>query len=123
MKKFLDIALLIIISQVILFAQSDPLPFGRTTLFAGSGICEVCHASDGVVMTVNGLDVSPISHWRSTMMANATKDPFWRAVVAEEVHRFPTLQQTIETTCTKCHYQWDLLKQCLMVNQIILWLK
>jgi hypothetical protein len=103
MKKFLVIALLIIISQVILFAQSDPLPFGRTTLFAGSGICEVCHASDGVVMTVNGLDVSPISHWRSTMMGNASKDPFWRAVVAEEVHRFPTLQQTIETTCTKCH--------------------
>ena len=44
-----------------------------------------------------------VTYWRSTMMGNASKDPFWRAVVAEEVHRFPTLQQTIETTCTKCH--------------------
>ena len=68
------------------------------------GICEVCHASDGGnVMTVNGIDVSPVTYWRSTMMGNASKDPFWRAVVAEEVHRFPTLQQTIETTCINCH--------------------
>lgn len=103
MNKFFTVIIIFIVIQISLFSQSDPLPFGRTTLFAGSGICEVCHASDGVVMTVNGNDVSPVSYWRSTMMGNASKDPFWRAVVAEEVHRFPTLQQTIETTCTKCH--------------------
>ena len=102
MKNFFTI-IFILTSYLCVFAQSDPLPFGRTTLFGGSGLCEVCHASDGVVLTVNGLDVSPITHWRSTMMANASKDPFCRAVVAEEVHRFPALQQTIETTCTKCH--------------------
>jgi len=103
MKKQLTIFLFLLISQTILHAQGNPLPFGRTTLFAGSGLCEVCHASDGTVLTVNGQDVSMVTYWRSTMMGNASKDPFWRAVVAEEVHRFPTLQQTIETTCTKCH--------------------
>ena len=103
MNKLFTFLFLLLINQAFLTAQSDPLPFGRTTLFAGSGLCEVCHASDGVVLTVNGLDVSPITYWRSTMMGNASKDPFWRAVVAEEVHNFPALQQTIETTCTKCH--------------------
>ena len=103
MNKIFTLLFLLFFSQTFLIAQSDPLPFGRTTLFAGSGLCEVCHASDGVVMSVNGIDVSPISYWRSTMMGNASKDPFWLAVVAEEVHRFPTLQQTIETTCTRCH--------------------
>ena len=103
MHRLFTFLSLIIISQSILFSQSDPLPFGRTTLFGGSGLCEVCHASDGVAMTVNGVDVSPVTYWRSTMMGNASKDPFWRAVVAKEVHRFPTLQQTIETTCTRCH--------------------
>ena len=103
MNKIFTLLFLLIISQTFLIAQNDPLPFGRTTLFAGSGLCEVCHASDGVVLTVNGLDVSTVTYWRSTMMGNASKDPFWSAVVAEEVHRFPTLQQTIETTCTKCH--------------------
>ncbi|MBP9581191.1 MAG: T9SS type A sorting domain-containing protein [Ignavibacterium sp.] len=104
MKNQFTILAFFVLCSTVLFAQSDPLPFGRTTLFAGSGICEVCHASDGGnVMTVNGLDVSPVTYWRSTMMGNASKDPFWRAVVAEEVHRFPTLQQTIETTCINCH--------------------
>ncbi len=104
MNKLYTLLFFLIISQIILFAQSGgTLPFGRTTLFAGSNLCEVCHASDGTVLTVNGQDVSMVTYWRSTMMANASKDPFWRAVVAEEVHRFPTLQQTIETTCTKCH--------------------
>jgi hypothetical protein len=104
MNKLITILLLFLVTQTILIAQNNPLPFGRTTLFAGSGLCEVCHASDGGnVMTVNGIDVSPITYWRSTMMGNASKDPFWRAVVAEEVHNFPALQQTIETTCTKCH--------------------
>ena len=104
MKKQFTILAFFAFFSTILFSQSNPLPFSRTTLFSGSGRCAICHESDGGnVMTVNGLDVSPVTYWRSTMMGNATKDPFWRAVVAEEVHRFPTLQQTIETTCTRCH--------------------
>lgn len=54
-------------------------------------------------MTWNGIDVSPITYWRSTMMGNASKDPLWRAMVAEEVSNFPQHQQMIESTCLKCH--------------------
>ncbi len=37
------------------------------------------------------------------MMANATKDPFWRAKVATELERNPHLSSVINDKCTKCH--------------------
>ncbi|MCW8805617.1 MAG: T9SS type A sorting domain-containing protein, partial [Ignavibacteriaceae bacterium] len=83
-------------------AQS-PLPTEKSTLFSGSGNCILCHNSNGDAMTWNGVDVSPITYWRSTMMGNASKDPLWRAMVAEEVSNFPQLQEMIESTCLKCH--------------------
>ncbi|MCA2005100.1 MAG: T9SS type A sorting domain-containing protein [Ignavibacterium sp.] len=79
------------------------LPTGTSVLFSGSGNCILCHKSNGDAMTWNGQDISPITYWRSTMMGNASKDPLWRAMVAEEVSNFPQHQQMIETTCTKCH--------------------
>lgn len=102
MKKTLLLLILIITTQTI-FSQGLPLPFGRTNVFAGSGNCAMCHTGDGTVLSQNGVDISPPTYWRSTMMANASKDPFWRAMVSEEVHNYPQLQQTIETTCTRCH--------------------
>ncbi len=103
MKKIVLSVLFLICVSINLFSQ-NALPSGRTDLFAGSGSCAVCHSSNmSTVLYHNGSDISPVTHWRSTMMGNASKDPFWRAVVAEEVHNFPQLQQTIESTCTKCH--------------------
>lgn len=43
------------------------------------------------------------SHWRSTMMANAARDPLWRAKVASEVLRTPALRSVIEDKCATCH--------------------
>jgi hypothetical protein len=83
-------------------AQNE-LPTGFSPLFTGSGNCLLCHRGGGGAMTWNGQDVSPITYWRSTMMGNASKDPFWQAMVSEEVSHFPELQQTIETMCLKCH--------------------
>lgn len=50
-----------------------------------------------------GESLTPTNHWKSSMMANASKDPFWRAVVSEETKKFPELAKMIETTCTRCH--------------------
>lgn len=36
-------------------------------------------------------------------MANSTRDPYWHAVVASELHRFPNLSEEINDTCTRCH--------------------
>jgi len=102
MKTTLSIT---IISFLYIFELSAqvPLPTQTSSIFSGSGNCVMCHSSNGVVLTEDGVDISPITHWRSSMMGNSSKDPFWRAIVAEEVHEHPQLQNLIETTCTKCH--------------------
>ncbi len=37
------------------------------------------------------------------MMANATRDPYWRAKVAAELHRNPGLAEEINDKCSRCH--------------------
>lgn len=76
------------------------LPNGFNTLFAGSGECAFCH--DDLTST-SGEDVSIANEWRSTMMANAAKDPFWRAKVSHEIIAVPGNKEIVETTCTRCH--------------------
>jgi hypothetical protein len=80
----------------------DGLPLVQTTHpdFAGSGNCAACHTS---LRDASGKDVSIDTHWRSTMMANAAKDPFWQAKVSSEVLRTPGLQSVIEDKCATCH--------------------
>jgi hypothetical protein len=71
-----------------------------TAHFVGSGNCAICHTG---LTDADGNDVSIDTHWRSTMMANAAKDPFWQAMVASEVTRNPALKEAIEDTCATCH--------------------
>jgi hypothetical protein len=71
-----------------------------STHFSGSKNCADCH--NGIV-DENSVDVSLESDWAATMMANATKDPLWRAKVASELKRNPHLEDVINDKCTKCH--------------------
>ncbi len=82
-------------------------PAANTTLatfttgdFSGAGLCAACHVG---LKDQTGTDVSMPTAWRSTMMANAGKDPVWQAKVSSEVARFPALQAVIEKKCTTCH--------------------
>jgi len=68
--------------------------------FSGSGNCSSCH--DGLTDT-SGDDVSIVKDWGASMMANATKDPFWKAKVETELKRNPHLSDLINDKCTKCH--------------------
>ncbi|MCW8983496.1 MAG: cytochrome c family protein, partial [Gammaproteobacteria bacterium] len=68
--------------------------------FSGSANCATCH--DGLT-DQGGNDVSIQKDWGASMMANATKDPFWRAKVATELKRNPHLADVINDKCTKCH--------------------
>lgn len=77
-----------------------PLTRVSTDDFTGSGNCANCHTD---LTDSAGNDVSIGSHWRSTMMANAAKDPIWQAKVASEVSRTPGLKEVIEDKCTTCH--------------------
>jgi len=68
--------------------------------FAGSANCTMCHNG---LNDQNGLDVSIETDWSSTMMANSTRDPFWRAKVRSELNRNPQLASVINDKCTRCH--------------------
>ncbi len=79
----------------------------ETANFSGSGICAVCHSS---LRDSDGTDVSIDAQWRSTMMANAAKDPFWQAKISAEVALVPSmspdgldLPQVIQEKCSRCH--------------------
>ncbi len=75
-------------------------PSFTTTHFSGSGNCVLCH--NGLADS-QGNDVSIVRDWSSTMMANSTRDPFWKAKVRSELARNPHLQGVINDTCSKCH--------------------
>lgn len=68
--------------------------------FSGSGNCSSCH--DGL-LDANNADVSIGTDWSSSMMANATRDPFWKAKVRSELNRNPALAELINDKCTRCH--------------------
>lgn len=88
------------------FLQLSPLTTEVGTYFTGSGNCVNCHGSDpnGVALVdANGNDVSPVTDWQATMMANSAKDPFWKAKVRHEVLETPNLATEIEDVCTDCH--------------------
>ena len=50
-----------------------------------------------------GMDISPLTWWRSSVMANAAKDPFWQAKVSTEVSKYPKWKKMIEAKCASCH--------------------
>lgn len=68
--------------------------------FTGSGKCANCH---DLLEDAKGNNVSISDHWRSTMMANAAKDPIWQAKVASEGARNPAIKAVIEEKCSLCH--------------------
>ncbi|HSJ54811.1 MAG TPA: multiheme c-type cytochrome, partial [Anaerolineae bacterium] len=71
-----------------------------TADFSGPGTCAMCHEG---LSDEAGADVSLTTAWRSTMMANAAKDPVWQAKMSSEVARLPALQDVIEIKCVTCH--------------------
>jgi len=91
------------------------LPDTTNSMFTGSGKCAGCHATDPnffasvagqtfpAIPMPDGHDVNPTDMWRSSIMANSAKDPFWRAKVTHEVAVNPSHQAELEDKCTSCH--------------------
>ena len=78
----------------------DPLTLFTEKNFIGSGRCTLCHSR---LVDREGRDMSISDHWRSTMMANASRDPFWQAKVVSETGRNPAVRRVIEEKCVTCH--------------------
>jgi hypothetical protein len=70
------------------------------SLFTTSDNCIACH---NVLTTPQGEDVSIGASWRSTIMANSARDPYWQAGVRRETIDHPTHSAAIEDECAECH--------------------
>lgn len=83
-------------------AQTTPraLLNEKGTLFSTAGQCSACHTG---LRTGAGEDVSIDTDWRSTMMANAARDPYYRASVRREILANPDHADFIQDKCSTCH--------------------
>ncbi|TNE54880.1 MAG: hypothetical protein EP344_13910 [Bacteroidetes bacterium] len=91
------------------FPLTDPtgaLPIDSNILFPTSRTCSGCHGLDSTglaLVTSSGQDVNIYDDWRSTMMANSARDPFWRAKVTHEILVNPSHSLELQDKCTSCH--------------------
>jgi hypothetical protein len=75
-------------------------PHADLSLFTHSDNCVACHNN---LITPGGEDVSIGATWRSTMMANSARDPYWHAAVRRETIDHPTHSADIQNECSACH--------------------
>jgi hypothetical protein len=68
--------------------------------FQTSDRCIACHNQ---LTTASGRDVSIGFDWRSSMMANSSRDPYWQASVRRETVDHPESRPAIEDECSVCH--------------------
>src|SRR5467141_3323857 len=68
--------------------------------FQTSDRCMACHNG---LTTPSGEDISIGFDWRSSMMANSSRDPYWQGSVRREVIDHPESQAAIEDECSVCH--------------------
>ncbi len=68
--------------------------------FRTSDRCFPCHNE---LTTPSGRDVSIGLAWRSSIMANSARDPYWQASVRRETIDHPQAVHDIEDECSICH--------------------
>jgi hypothetical protein len=81
-------------------APRPPRPVDHKTLFVTSDNCFACHNS---LTTSGGEDISIATAWRSSMMANSSRDPYWQASIRRETVDHPAVAAEIEHECSTCH--------------------
>lgn len=85
-------------------AQSNPhapaVSGGAAALFKTSAECVACHNG---LRTSDNEDVSIGTMWRSTMMANSARDPYFQAGLRREVTDHPSHAAEIQHECAACH--------------------
>jgi hypothetical protein len=79
-------------------AKGDRVPPG--TVFRTSDRCVACHNG---LKTREGEDISIGLDWSASIMANASRDPYWQASVRRESMDHPESKQAIEDDCSICH--------------------
>lgn len=97
--------------------QGLPVQFGAW--FVTAGRCAGCHGHDslGIAMVAaEGEDVNVVDDWRSTLMANSARDPFFRAQMEYEGLLHPTNKEQLEHHCLKCHAPLAVFEEQMLGN-------
>jgi hypothetical protein len=85
----------------VLQASTTAVARGHTPdLFATSDSCMACHNG---LRDAAGEDVSIGAEWRTSMMANSGRDPYWIASVRREIADHPAVDAEIQDGCSVCH--------------------
>src|SRR5262245_58455290 len=87
-------------------AALPPPAHVETERFRDAEACAQCHLvgeDTAVLHDATGANVAPVRLWRSSLMANAARDPYYLAVFAEELAREPAQAAATEKLCTRCH--------------------
>ena len=74
--------------------------------FATAPLCANCHANvqgSAAMRDESSRPIGPFDLWRSSMMANAARDPLWRAMMSAEIAATPSRKAEIEAKCFSCH--------------------
>ncbi|GIV63735.1 MAG: hypothetical protein KatS3mg045_1074 [Bellilinea sp.] len=93
--------------------ETGQLPRLRGEFFSTSGECGFCHTA---LKDSSGEDVSIETAWRASMMANASRDPYYRTSVRSEVLQRPDYGDTIQEKCAICHLPMA-LQTALLKNE------
>lgn len=89
-----------LLSAAIACAASSIQPKKDEPQFQTSDRCLACHNS---LVNSAGQDVSIGFHWRASIMANSSHDPYWQASSRREVIDHPEAEAAIQDECSVCH--------------------
>ncbi|MFH0954429.1 MAG: hypothetical protein V1873_08890 [Verrucomicrobiota bacterium] len=104
-RALLSVVPIIALFSLALLSQPAPARQPASTVPAGSlfRTSDACMACHNGLTAPSGEDISIGFHWRSSMMANSARDPYWHAGVAREVRVHPQARAAIEHECSACH--------------------
>lgn len=68
--------------------------------FHTSDRCVACHND---LKTKSGENISIGMQWRASVMANASRDPYWQGSVRRETIDHPEASEDIQNECSTCH--------------------
>ncbi len=81
-------------------------PTAANEVFATGNGCSMCHSAAPAATAMRsptGDDISPHGLWQASLMANAFRDPYWRAQVAKESAADPEHAPATQALCIRCH--------------------
>ena len=93
-------AIMVLFAAGVVSAAVSIQPKKNEPQFQTSDRCLACHNS---LVSASGSDVSIGFHWRASIMANSSRDPYWQASSRREVIDHPEAQSHIEDECSVCH--------------------